>query len=219
MKEASAAATIEANANLQSSLDATADPEPLNGTIQPSVEIDEEKLVLSPVKTAKSAPTPKKPAATPKVKKSAKSSRHGDDPAEDTVKVEVKTDADVEPNADARDDHKEVQTTQTTVSVEMPITLPEAPSAEDTEKMIAQAKEMVQEAVKQTTEQEPAESSAAAAAKKRKTDVLSEDEEDDETKAASSQRVKRARVLEERLKCERVRNRALVGVTAAFALA
>ncbi|KAI9045256.1 DNA-binding domain of Mlu1-box binding protein MBP1 [Aspergillus affinis] len=215
MKEASAAATIEANASLQSSLDATADPEPLNGTIQPSVEIDDEKLVLSP---AKSAVTSKRPMATPRVKKSStKPSRRTEEPAEEKVKVEIKTNTDV--NADVGDDIKEFQAAQTTVSVEMPISLPEAPSAEDTEKMIAQAKEMVQEAVKQTTEQEPAESSEAAAAKKRKTDVLSEDEEDEETKAASSQRAKRAKVLEERLKRERVRNRALVGVTAAFAFA
>ncbi|KAH8425423.1 uncharacterized protein LDX57_003176 [Aspergillus melleus] len=215
MKEASAAATIEANASLQSSLDATADPEPLNGIIQPSVEVDE-KLVLSP---AKSAVTPKRPMATPRMKKSsAKPSRRTEEPVEEKVKVEIKANADVD--ADAGDDGKDVQTAQTTVSVEMPISLPEAPSAEDTEKMIAQAKEMVQEAVKQTTEQEPAESSAAAAAaKKRKTDALSEDEEDEETKAASSQRAKRAKVLEERLKRERVRNRALVGVTAAFAFA
>lgn len=211
MKEASAAATIEANASLQSSLDATADPEPLNGIIQPSVEVDEEKPVFSP---AKSAVSPKKSIATPKVKKSSKPSRRAEEPAEEKVKVKIKADA------DAAEGHKEAQTTQKTVSVEMPISLPEAPSAEDTEKMIAQAKEMVQEAVKQTTE-ETAESStaAAAAAKKRKTDDLSEDEEDEETKAASAQRVKRARVLEEKLKRERVRNRALVGVTAAFALA
>lgn len=101
-------------------------------------------------------------------------------------------------------------------AVEMPI-LPEAPSTTDTERMITEAKEMVQQANKpKQKDAAPAESSSSKAAKKRKTDKLSDDEE---THEASSQRVKRARVLEDKLKRERVRNRALVGVTAAFALA
>lgn len=104
---------------------------------------------------------------------------------------------------------------KTTVSLDVPISLPEAPSTAETAEMIAQAKEMVEDAVKETTENADPESIAKAAAKKRKTDKLEEDE-DDET---SPQRVKRARVLEDKLKRERVRNRALVGVTAAFALA
>ncbi|TPR01567.1 Argonaute siRNA chaperone (ARC) complex subunit Arb1 family protein [Aspergillus niger] len=124
----------------------------------------------------KPAPTPKKPASASKAKRTA-----------------------ARTNAEAVD---EAKTTQTTVSVEMPISLPEAPSAADTEQMIAKAKEMVEEAVKLQTE--TAEPSSAKAAQKRKTETL---------------RVKRAKVLEEKLKQERVRNRALVGVTAAFALA
>ncbi|THC95300.1 hypothetical protein EYZ11_005210 [Aspergillus tanneri] len=207
MKEATAAATSEANANLQSSLDATAHLGPANGVIQPSVENDEEQVETP----SKSATTSKKSDVTSKTKKSTKSARRAESPADEKVKVEA------ESNADA---NKEGRTSQTTVSVELPITLPEAPSAEETKKMITQAKEMVKEAVKlQTTEKEPAESSIAAAAKKRKTDALSDNEEDEETKAACLLRVKRAKVLEEKLKRERVRNRALVGVTAAFALA
>ncbi|KAL4887565.1 transcription regulator HTH, apses-type DNA-binding domain-containing protein [Aspergillus karnatakaensis] len=194
-KEASAAATSAANATLQSALDDTvsnADGE-VNGDVLPSVEETKEELeeeVTTVVETK----------ATPQSRK-----RIQRDDLEDLVKVDIKSTA-----AEGED----VQTAQTTISVEMPVSLPVAPSAEETQAMIAKAKEMVQEAVK--LQEEPAESSAAA--KKRKTEEaeLSDEEEDEEAKTL---RTKRAKVLEEKLKRERVRNRALVGVTAAFALA
>ncbi|KAL5002065.1 transcription regulator HTH, apses-type DNA-binding domain-containing protein [Aspergillus recurvatus] len=192
-KEAAVAATNEANATLQSALDDTvsnADGE-INGDVLPSVE-DKGEPETSPVKGKKTAAKVKKQAA----------------PAEDQddkVKIEIKSDA-----AEGRD----VQAAQTTISVEMPIALPEAPSAEDTQEMIAKAKEMVKEAVK--LQQEPAESSATAKKRGAEEAELGEEEEDEETKTL---RTKRAKVLEEKLKRERVRNRALVGVTAAFALA
>ncbi|KAK6821523.1 hypothetical protein RU639_007844 [Aspergillus parasiticus] len=219
VKEASIVATSEANANLQSALDATAEAGSVNGTIQPSVEHDEERV----------APTPKKPASTPKSTKTPRAARakglkelkelkeieeveetkETKETKEENVKVDVETNA---------DEAKDVQTTQTTVSVELPVSLlPDAPSAEDTEKMIAKAKEMVEEAAKlQSTEEEPVPSSSKAAKKRNIEEALSDDEEDEEAKTL---RTKRAKVLEEKLKRERVRNRALVGVTAAFALA
>ncbi|KAL2821696.1 hypothetical protein BJX63DRAFT_224103 [Aspergillus granulosus] len=188
-KEASAAATSAANATLQSALDDTvsnADGE-VNGDVLPSVEEEKEVEVA----------TPKETKATPKSKKTAAN-------LED-LEEKVKSDA---------TEGSGIQATQTTFSVEMPISLPEAPSAEETQEMIAKAKEMVKEAAK--LQEEPAESSTAA--KKRKTEEaeLSDEEEDEEAKAL---RTKRAKVLEEKLKRERVRNRALVGMTAAFALA
>ncbi|KAL4889312.1 transcription regulator HTH, apses-type DNA-binding domain-containing protein [Aspergillus ambiguus] len=205
MKDANTAATIEANANLQSSLDATAETESVNGTVATSVEDVEEKVVASPKKS--------------RSKKSSKSTRAE---GEEAKEEEAAVDAETQP--------KERKEIHTTVSVDMPISLPEAPSAAETEKMIAQAQEMVEEAAKHQAAEvaeavssgsKTAKSLAAAvsskAAKKRNIEeALSEDEEDEETKAL---RVKRARVLEEKLKRERVRNRALVGVTAAFALA
>lgn len=216
MKEASIVATSEANANLQSALDATAEAGSVNGTIQPSVEHDEERV----------APTPKKSASTPKSTKTPRAARAKElkelkelkeieeveetkETKEENVKVDVETNA---------DEAKDVQTTKTTVSVELPVSLlPDAPSAEDTEKMIAKAKEMVEEAAKlQSTEEEPVPSSTKAAKKRNIEEALSDDEEDEEAKTL---RTKRAKVLEEKLKRERVRNRALVGVTAAFALA
>ncbi|KAL4919795.1 transcription regulator HTH, apses-type DNA-binding domain-containing protein [Aspergillus aurantiobrunneus] len=192
-KEAAAAATSEANATLQSALDDTvsnADGE-VNGEVLPSVEEVKEELGVSPAKGKKTSTKTKKQAPP-------------EDDADDKVKIDVKSDA---------NEGTGVQTAQTTISVEMPISLPEPPSAAETQEMISKAKEMVKEAVK--VQGEPAESSAAAKKRGAEEAELS-DEEDDETKAL---RTKRAKVLEEKLKRERVRNRALVGVTAAFALA
>ncbi|KAL4904939.1 hypothetical protein BDW74DRAFT_153804 [Aspergillus multicolor] len=193
-KEAAVAATNEANATLQSALDNTVSfaGGEMNGDVLPSVEEEKEEPVASPVKGKKITSKTKKQTAPE------------DDLEDDKVKIDIKSDA-VEGSG--------VQTAQTTISVEMPFSLPEAPSAEDTQKMIAKAKEMVKEAVK--LQEEPAESSAAAKKRGAEEAELSE-EEDEETKTL---RTKRAKVLEEKLKRERVRNRALVGVTAAFALA
>ncbi|RAK99026.1 KilA-N domain-containing protein [Aspergillus ibericus CBS 121593] len=211
MKEANAAATSAANASLQSSLDltaSTAETESVTETVHQSVEVDGDE---------KPAPSPKKSASASKSRKIAARVQPSEEPEKEEKEEgeeEEKVKVDVETNAESVDDLK---TTQTTVSVEMPITLPEAPSAAETEQMIAKAKEMVQEAVKLQTETE--EPSSAKAAKKRKTEVLSDDEDEEEDEETKTLRVKRAKVLEEKLKQERVRNRALVGVTAAFALA
>ncbi|CAG7941195.1 unnamed protein product [Penicillium nalgiovense] len=118
---------------------------------------------------------------------------------DETVEVSVADDA-----TDA------VKPTHTTVSLDMPISLPEVPSAAETEEMIAQAKEMVEEATKAQ-----AESTSVKTTSKRK----AEDDEDEETSAEASQRAKKAKVLENRLKQERVRNRSIFGVSVAFALA
>ena len=106
-----------------------------------------------------------------------------------------------------------VKSTHTTVSLDMPISLPEVPSAAETEEMIAQAKEMVEEAIKAQAEGATPESTSAKVTTKRKA------EDDEETSAESSQRAKKAKVLENRLKQERVRNRSIFGVSVAFALA
>jgi len=198
-KEANVAATNAANASLQSSLEADAGS--ANGTVEQSVEVEEETK----------SEVIEKPRTTTRSKKAAAPVEKEEDEEEKKVKVDAE---------ESVDKAKDTQTKQTTFSVEMPVKfLPDAPSVEDTEQMIAKAREMVQEAVdSKAVGGEPAESSSKGA-QKRKTDDLSEDSENEETKAASNQRVKRAKVLEEKLKRERVRNRALVGVTAAFALA
>lgn len=109
-----------------------------------------------------------------------------------------------------RDNTGDLEKSKTNVSVDIPAELPDLPPPEDTEQMIAKAKEMVQEATKLQTEEE------GPAAKKRKAVDLAEDDEKPDT---PGQPTKRARVLEDRLRRERVRNRALVGVTAALAAA
>jgi hypothetical protein len=105
--------------------------------------------------------------------------------------------------------------TKTTLTLDMPITLPEVPSAAETQEMIAKAKEMVEEAIMSQAEGSVAGPSSVTVTKKRKP----VEEDDEETAAEASQRAKKAKVLEEKLKRERVRNRALFGVSAAFALA
>ncbi|KAJ6134046.1 hypothetical protein N7523_000368 [Penicillium sp. IBT 18751x] len=97
----------------------------------------------------------------------------------------------------------------TTFSDDMPVSLAEmpSPSAKD---MLAEAKAMVA-SVSGQSEGSP----SAKVTKKRKP----EEDDDEETAAESAQRVKKAKVLEDKLKRERVRNRALFGVSAAFALA
>jgi hypothetical protein len=45
------------------------------------------------------------------------------------------------------------------------------------------------------------------------------EEDDEETSAESTQRAKKAKVLENKLREERVRNRSIFGVSVAFALA
>ncbi|KAJ9360672.1 hypothetical protein DTO027B9_1066 [Paecilomyces variotii] len=195
-KEAAVAATNAANASLQSALDtaaSTADTESVDGTVETNGEVNgEEKAAPAEEVKEETKPRPGRRA------------RKAVTAADEKVKVDVQS------TTDAAD---EVEATQTTVSVEMPALLPDLPPAEDTEQMIARAKEMVEEAAK--LEQEKGESSVAS--KKRKSDEAV-DEEGEETDTPA-QPTKKAKVLEEKLRKERVRNRALVGVTATLALA
>lgn len=195
VKEAAVAATNAANASLQSALDtaaSTVDAESVNETVETNGEVNGEEKEVAVEETKRES----------KYKIRA---RKAVPPATDE-KVKI----DVESTTEVVD---EVETTQTTVSVEMPALLPDLPPAEDTEQMIARAKEMVEEATK--LQQDEGESSAAS--KKRKSDEV-EDEEDEKTDTPA-QPTKKAKVLEEKLRKERVRNRALVGVTATLALA
>jgi hypothetical protein len=104
------------------------------------------------------------------------------------------------------------------IAVEMPVALPDLPPTADTEEMIAEAKRMVEEAtIPHTEDAEAVEPSDDNASKKRKSEELVEESE----RAADSPTppAKKARVLEDKLRRERVRNRALIGVTATLALA
>ncbi|KAJ5620001.1 hypothetical protein N7510_003985 [Penicillium lagena] len=184
--------TTAANASLQSALNM--DAESVNETIESVEEDIEVKTSGSPKKT-KGRKSKKDSTVEPEDKKAEKADKK-------------------KKKADKHDGEKEkTKTEKTTVSADAPITLPEVPSAEETKEMIAKAKGMVQEAIK--AEGAAVKSASAKVTKKRKGEDLSEDE-DEETGA---ERAKKAKLLEDKLKRERVRNRALVGVSAAFALA
>jgi hypothetical protein len=184
--------TTAANATLQSALNM--DAESVNETMESVEEDIEAKTIGSPKKT-KGRKSKKDSTVEPEDKKAEKADKK-------------------KKKADKHDDAKaKTKTEKTTVSIDAPITLPEVPSAEETKEMIAKAKGMVQEAIK--TDGAAVKSASAKVTKKRKGEDLSEDE-DEETGA---ERAKKAKLLEDKLKRERVRNRALVGVSAAFALA
>lgn len=117
----------------------------------------------------------------------------------ESVKVEVDQSVDVKGNT---------ETTHTNVTVEMPAGSPELPLPTDTEKMLETAKKMVEEAT--------ALESSPKASRKRKVEEVEPSDLDAELPA---QPAKKARVLEEKLKREKVRTRALVGVTATLAIA
>lgn len=121
----------------------------------------------------------------------------------DGEKVRVEVDSTVEQNGD-------VETTHTNVTIEMPAGSPELPLPEDTEKMLETAKRMVEEAKALEGDHSP------KASRKR---TIEEVEPSDIDAEMPSQPAKRAKVLEEQLKREKVRTRALVGVTATLAIA
>ena len=117
-----------------------------------------------------------------------------------TVRVEV--DQEVEKIGDT-------EITHTNVTVEMPVGLPELPLPEDTEKMLQQAKEMVEKA-------KEIEGSPKATRQKRRIEEVEATDIDAELPV---QPAKRAKVLEEKYKRERVRTRAVFGVAASLAVA
>ena len=134
-------------------------------------------------------------------------------------KVRVNVDTDVVVNG-------ETETTHTRVEVEMPAGFAELPMPEDTEAMIAKAKEMVDAAVK-ADDASKAESAvkseliAKSKKSKRKADDIAKEEEDEEAAESTElQPVKKAKieVVETDLKTERVKTRALIGLSATLAI-
>jgi hypothetical protein len=115
------------------------------------------------------------------------------------VKVEVEQSVDI---------NGETETTHTNVTVEMPTGLPDLQMPENAEHMLEVAKKMVEQA--KTLESSPKMS------RKRKVEEIEPSDIDAEMPV---QPAKKAKILEEKLKREKVRTRALVGVTATLAIA
>ena len=115
----------------------------------------------------------------------------------DKVKVAVDQSVDVVGNT---------ETTHTNVTVEMPAGSPDLPLPDDAEKMLEVAKQMVEEA--KTLESSP------KISRKRKVEEVEPSDIDAELPI---QPAKRAKVLEEKLRREQVRYRAMTGVVAATA--
>lgn len=117
-----------------------------------------------------------------------------------TVKVQVDQEVEVI-NGDT-------EITHTNVTVEMPTGLPDLPLPEDTEAMLETARRMVAEAREID--------GAATASRKRGIEDVEPSDIDGELPVAPA---KRARVLQEKLKREKVRTRAVIGVAASLAVA
>ena len=121
---------------------------------------------------------------------------------DDKVKVDVETT--VEKKGDT-------ETTTTNVKIEMPKDSAELPLPENPEQMIETAKQMVDEA-------RQLDGQAGPSSSKRKAEFLDDDENTDEAGDSDLQPAKRARLLEQQIKKEKVRNRALMGVAATMVI-
>ncbi|KAI9683567.1 MAG: hypothetical protein M1829_004870 [Trizodia sp. TS-e1964] len=123
----------------------------------------------------------------------------------ETVKVTVDSNTIVNGNT---------ETTHTEVKVEMPAHSSALPLPETTEEMIATAKEMVEEARK-------IDGMTNGTSKKRRAaevlDLVEEEGEEPES-GIEQPRNKRAKVLEEELRIEKVKTKALIGLTATLAI-
>ncbi|OJD10677.1 hypothetical protein AJ78_08382 [Emergomyces pasteurianus Ep9510] len=210
---ASAGSSTAANASLQSTLEAAASTASTTSSTEDKSQTNGEEIT-SRVESEKSHEIP--------VKKSK-------DYAHKSVKAVESTVESTVGGADL------VETRRVDLT---PRILPEVNPAEDTDQMIATAKKMVDDAAKldhqddEEADEETGSSPSSSpskkknpAVKKRKAEEAAEEgaeEEEESSDAAAAtpaQPAKRARLLEDKLRRERVRNRALVGVTATLALA
>ena len=187
-KEANTAHANAASASLQSALDDAASGAEATPTPEPSMnEIDVEDASVNASDVLEAPDAELEPVAH-----------------EDSM-VRVEVDQEVEVNG-------ETEITHTNVTVEMPLGLPNLPPPEDTEAMLAQAKQMVEEA-------RALEGSPKQSRKRRIEEVEVEVEPTDIDGELPVQPVKRARILEDRYKREQVRTRAVFGVAASLAIA
>ncbi|CRK40786.1 hypothetical protein BN1723_015804 [Verticillium longisporum] len=130
---------------------------------------------------------------------------------------------------DVKIDEEGHETKHTTVALELPLSSTEPPTAEETARMIAEAKSMVEAATATKTadaadadgdvdveseEKEPVE----LVKSKRKAEDITAAEEEEEEGPESSERSSKRTKPNVQLKKERVRNRALLGISATLAV-
>jgi hypothetical protein len=131
------------------------------------------------------------------------------EPVEEQPKIKFHVDQDVKVDSEG----EEIKHTK--VEVEVPI-LGELPSPDDAAKMVAEAKAMVEAAVKANNEAVGASSSGKG---KRKADEIAQDEEGEEKEegAAESPKAKKVKT-EAEIRKEKIRKRAFFGLTATVAV-
>ncbi|KAF2972939.1 hypothetical protein GQX73_g591 [Xylaria multiplex] len=132
-------------------------------------------------------------------------------PVEEEPKIHIKVGQEVQFNAG-------VETTQTAVEVELPVA-GGPPSAEEAALMIEKAKEMVAAAAAESAENARIDESPSENSKgKRKAEEIAVDEEDEQPIELPAEPRSKKVKTEVQLRKERVRNRALVGLSATLAV-
>ncbi|OLN87385.1 Bouquet formation protein 4 [Colletotrichum chlorophyti] len=132
------------------------------------------------------------------------------EPREEEPKAKVIVDQEVKTDEDGN------ETKHTAVSLELPLLSSEPPTAEETARMLAEAKAMVEAAATQS--EQPAEDSKDNKGKRRAEEISKGDDEDEtkegNTDDAEQPLAKKAKTAEVQVKKLRVRNRALFGLSA-----